>query len=458
MNIAFAYIRRSSYKQIDNNSVEIQKGQIQQFAARNNMTVPDEFIFIEDATSAYTNRASQRKKLMHLKERMIESGISRVIFHEESRMDRTGYTFILDFYRPLSEHFSDDLSVYSTNLEGPLNPDNPQTKLAFLLYRQESEIKSERAISSLVSYLETNEAVRPGAKTPYGYTVTEKKLVPNEEADIVTFIFYLQSWGISMQKIADILTSAGIPSPQGKAWRSSTIENILKNRLYTGTLIWNVHKGKAAREYEFHNFTEPLVDEFVVQLINVNTTLQKVHGRLDTPFTFLNKLVCSQCNEKLLTQNASTTRNGKKYLYQYYVCKTCSYKLDITNVHDSLLPKLFRHIENHMSNEELKSHALTYLEQANLTIEKNIEILEERLDKLISRGCIAEEQNDKRLQELAETLQNRTDDDLKEASDKLDVLQSVSEAVQSDLFFNRFKTMLEIQFGETEKPYWFCIL
>ena len=99
--LAFAYIRRSSYKQQQNHSVETQKIRILDFAQKNGLLIPDEFIVIEDVTSAFSKKASQRKALMRLKEQMIETGINYVVFNEESRMDRTGYTFVLDFYRPL---------------------------------------------------------------------------------------------------------------------------------------------------------------------------------------------------------------------------------------------------------------------------------------------------------------------------------------------------------------------
>ena len=98
MQVAFGYVRRSSYKQQDNHSVDIQKSRIQEFASRMQLSVPDELIFIEDATSAYTKEARKRKKLMALLNRMKETGINYVIFTEESRMDRTGFTFVRDFY------------------------------------------------------------------------------------------------------------------------------------------------------------------------------------------------------------------------------------------------------------------------------------------------------------------------------------------------------------------------
>ncbi|MDM5336364.1 recombinase family protein [Fictibacillus enclensis] len=318
MNLAFGYVRRSSYKQQENNSVEIQKAYIQELAKRKNVSVPEEFIYVEDVTSAYAKRAKQRKELMRLKNMMIERGIDKVIFYEESRMDRTGYSFVLDFYRPLQDHFP-NLEVYSTTSDTPFDPSDFRTKITLLLYRQESEIKSERAIASLTSFLNNEEKLRPGSKCPYGYELVNKKLLPNEDADIVTFIYYLQSWGLSMQKIAAVLNDASIPSPSGKVWRSSSIEAILKNKVYTGTLTWNVHKGKEPKLYEFNDFSEPLIDDFLIKLITANTKLQKKYGRLDTPFIFLNKLFCRQCNEKLLTQNGSTTGEGKKYYYQYFV-------------------------------------------------------------------------------------------------------------------------------------------
>ncbi|WP_153464409.1 hypothetical protein [Sediminibacillus terrae] len=55
MDLAFGCIRRSSYKQQDNNSIEIQKAHIQEFASRKNLTVPDEFIYIEDVRAHIPN-------------------------------------------------------------------------------------------------------------------------------------------------------------------------------------------------------------------------------------------------------------------------------------------------------------------------------------------------------------------------------------------------------------------
>lgn len=114
MKFAFGYVRRSSYKQQENNSVEIQKQHILEFAKRNEIFVPEELIFIEDVTSAYSKRAAQRKQLMKLGEKMVELNIPTLIFHDISRMDRTGYSFTIDFYRPMLEKMP-ELEVYTTD-------------------------------------------------------------------------------------------------------------------------------------------------------------------------------------------------------------------------------------------------------------------------------------------------------------------------------------------------------
>ena len=449
MNLAFGYIRRSSYKQQDNNSVEIQKSHIQAFARRNGMEVPDDLIFIEDVTSAFNKRASQRKELMRLLQALVESTIPRVIFYEESRMDRTSYTFVLDFYRPLKEKIP-NIEVYTTNSDESFNPDNPHTKIALLLYRQESEIKSERAIGSLITNLQDTKIMRPGAKVPYGYNQVKKKLIPNQESEIVTFIFHLHSWGYSMSKTASILNEALIPSPQGKSWRSSTVEYILKNPVYTGVIVWNIQK-RQKQSFEFKDYHEPLINQFFVQINENNIKLQNQFGRLDTPFIFLNKLSCAQCNQSLLTQNGSTTRKGKKYYYQYYVCKHCSYKLELNEVHDILLPRIFKHVQELACSENIKSSTIDYLNKINESLEENIVNSEQSLDKLISNGSIAKEQNDRELELILQSVQFKTANSLKSLLNSRHILEDLFEAVQSNLFFDRFKQILELQLGDAEK-------
>lgn len=452
MKLAFAYIRRSSYKQQENNSVEIQKQHIQEFAKRNQLFVPDELIFIEDVTSAYSKRASQRKILIKLGEKMVEMNIPTVIFHDISRMDRTGYSFTIDFYRPMLEKIP-ELEVYTTDSNKPLDPEDPSIKINFLLFQYESEVKSERAVGILTNDLQSEEIFRPGSRTPYGYNQVNKQLEPNENADIVSFIFFLSSWGKSLQRIALILNEAKIPSPKGGSWRSSTVENILKNPVYTGKLIWDVHKRKddGQKQFIFEESHQPIINKFHLQLLKQNNHLQKTFGRIDTPFLFLNKVKCKHCNQFLTTQNGSTKRNGVKYTYHYYVCKNCGYKVNIQEVHDKFIPIILKRVKQLISTNQIVPKTLAFINEMSKEIEQSIETKNPLLQKLEEKLHIAIDLKDRELEIKILDFIKQHKDSLKEYTICLENLKTTYQLVETNQFFSRFNEILDHHLGPDEK-------
>ncbi|WP_428910695.1 recombinase family protein [Niallia sp. Krafla_26] len=452
MELSFAYIRRSSYKQQENNSVEIQKQHIQEFAKRNNLFVPNELIYIEDVTSAYSKRAAQRKQLMRLGEKMVEMNIPTVIFHDISRMDRTGYSFTIDFYRPMLEKLP-ELKIYTTDSNKPLDPEDTSIKMNFLLFQHESEVKSERAVGNLTADLENEATFRPGSRTPYGYNQVKKQLEPNENADIVSFIFFLSSWGKSLHKIASILNEARILSPKGGIWRSSTVENILKNPVYTGKLIWDVPKRKddGQKQFIFDKSHQPIISKFHLQLIKQNNSLQKSFGRIDTPFLFLNKVKCRHCNQLLSTHNGSTKRNGVNYYYHYYVCKDCGYKVDIQEVHNRFIPEILNRVKELISTKQITSKTLAFIHEMNIEVEQSIEIKNKLLQELEEKLKIARDLEDRELElKIIEFIQQHKDS-IKEYTICKESLKTTYQLVETDKFFSRFNEILDHQLGLDEK-------
>lgn len=452
MKDAFANIRFSSYKQQDNNSVEIQKQHIKEFAERNRLNLPDEFIFIEEVTSAYSKRAPQRKKLMELGDRMIELNVSTLIFHDVSRMDRTGYSFVIDFFRPMRKKIP-DLEVYTTKSDKPLDLEDINVKMNFLLFQYESEIKSERAIGTLISDLEKEEKTRPGSKVPYGYQQVNKQLIPNDNADIVSFIFFLSTWGYSLKKIASLLNNAQIPSPNGRVWGSSTIENILKNTAYTGNLTWKVPKRKDNGQTHFflEDSHTPIISDFLLQLVIQNKELQKKYGRLDTPFLFLNKIKCLNCNETLASQNGSTKRKGTVYKYEYYVCKSCAYKVPSKQVHAKYIPEILKHVKQLASNNDSLHQTLKYIDEMTNDVENLIFTTEDTLLKLNDKHHLAKSMNDRELEIHILKLTQKYKHSLSEYIDCQKRLIDLYQLVESSQFFSRFNEILNCQLGINEK-------
>lgn len=448
---AVAYVRRSSYKQQENNSVEIQTQHIKEFAHRNNMILSDELIFIEDVTSAFNKSANRRRELMRLGEKMVELNITTIIFYDISRIDRTGYSFVLDFYLPLLQEVP-ALEVYTTNSSKPLDPESPEVKLNFLVANIESEMKSERAIGSLRNDLENNEKIRPGSTTPYGYTQIEKKLCPNSDAEVVSFIFFLYGWGHSLLKISSLLNKAQIPSPKGKVWKPSTIEKIIKNPVYTGNLIWHIHKFKEGKKRYFFEDSHPaIVDEFSIQLHQLNKKLQQQYGRLDTPFLFLNKTRCDQCHQVLSTQNGSTTRNGVKYLYQYYVCKTCKYKVDAQEVHQAFLPLILKRVHSLVSQDRIKQQTLGFLARMTNRLHDLIKDEETKIDTFQHHKKVSQELEDRELELRIEELIHFHQQSLKDQHHCLKQVMQLFKAVESNYFFSRFQNIVQYDLGEIEK-------
>ncbi|WP_042353096.1 recombinase family protein [Bacillus massiliigorillae] len=441
---AFAYIRRSSYKQQQNHSVETQKARILDFAKNKGLSIPEDFIIIEDVTSAYSKKASQRKALMRLKEHMMESGINTVVFNEESRMDRTGYTFVLDFYRPLFQHFG-KLNIYTTESTEVWSPDAQQVKIAFLLYQQESTIKSERAIGDLRTRLQSEEGKRrrPGSKVPFGYNQVDNELIPNNQAEIVSFIYYLHSWGHSMKYIAECLNYADIPSATNGKWAVSSIESILKNKVYTGTLQWNIKKGKAAETFTFPSSHPSIVPTTLIELIEMNYQLQETYGRMNTPFLLLNKVCCSNCQQTLVCKNASTKRSGKSYKYQYYICTHCSYKWPAEELHSTVYEKLVRYIKQLLSDNEQHKVMEQSIQQHQLFFDQCIEEVEHKLNLLLTKEALAKANSDEKLLDLIMYKNEELIQERELLHSKQQLLETIHESLLNGTFLERFTLVSE---------------
>ena len=91
------------------------------------------------------------------------------------------------------------------------------------------------------------------SKTPYGFrrvmvqdgAKKRPKLEPDEVVSpVVRRIFGLADKGRGMLDIARTLNDEGIASATGKLWSKNAVHFILRNEVYTGTLVW----GTAARD------------------------------------------------------------------------------------------------------------------------------------------------------------------------------------------------------------------
>ena len=233
---ASAYLRYSDKKQDGNNSLAIQKSQIQLLAERENLHIAN---WREDkATSAFHNNIRKREGIQLIFED-IENGAEAICFYEESRITRSITDFYNEVYINIKQQYP-HVKFFSTQGEGEWNPDDPIVQAKLVFAAEESEIKSVRATDAQTNLLNRENPKRPGARTPLGYDMEYGVLHPNKDAIVVELIYYLASWGHSHSIIAQFLNQCAIITEKIMFWNSSTIGYILSNRVYSGDLAWNV--------------------------------------------------------------------------------------------------------------------------------------------------------------------------------------------------------------------------
>ena len=167
------------------------------------------------------------------------------------------------------------------------------------------------------------------SRTPYGYNRVmvqdgAKKrpmLEPDPDASgVVKRIFDMAEAGTGMLQISKTLNDEGIASPTGKLWSKNGVHFILRNEVYTGTLVW----GKSGNGKD-----EPVRVEKAFPAIVSRTKFRRVrrlmqtrapkvvHPRRAGSTYLLSGLVkCEACNRALSGQDA---KSGQ---FAYYVCQS----------------------------------------------------------------------------------------------------------------------------------------
>lgn len=445
--LAVASIRRSSHKQEGNQSFEIQTMAIKEYAEKKGYFLPDEFIFCDDAQSAYRKTASKRKGLNMMKEIVLSHDVSAIIFYDFSRIDRKIYSFVSEFYADVIAK-KPHLKFYTTTKEDEWTPADLDVKLQLIIANGESNDKSRRAVDSQKKNIDSEE--RPGSTVPYGYKQIDKKLVPDENAPIVLLIFYLATWGHSIQKITDILNEAGIPSPTKKQWRTSSIENILKNSAYMGHLSWTFRRKHIyQKEHLIERSHEAIVPVIFYKLINVNRELKKKYNKLETPFLFGGLLICKNCGNHLMHRNSSTKKKGIKYNYFKYFCTTCSYEMEM----DILNERLLDYIQQQFSlsvkiNSEtvintLKEHIQSLLEQ--------LELLKAKEQLVIANQRVAESYQQNHLNSVFRNVKSKLKNEINQIEESIREIEVIMTPSELEVFLNSFQNIDICKLTTTEQ-------
>lgn len=238
------YARVSTEKQGD--SVDHQLSLLTEFAKGRGWEVREDAIYEDEGLSATSKALWERPSMYRLLKDSESDKFQVVLFKGISRLARDEEEAIGTANRLKAKGLR--IISLEENYDSQTTPD-----IIFTLHASMAKYEAEK-LSVRVRLGNIEKAKRgrwtPGA-CPIGYKLRDGRLeLDPEYAPIVRRIFDMYLDGKGIFTIMRTLNREGIKTPKGALWRNNTISRMLKNRAYTGTLIYNKTGEKVVREYD----------------------------------------------------------------------------------------------------------------------------------------------------------------------------------------------------------------
>jgi site-specific DNA recombinase len=234
MQIAI-YLRVSTEDQAkEGYSLEVQREYLEDFAKRENYDIFK--VYCDDGISGYSDR---RPALQELLKDAKDKKFELVLVYKIDRFSRNLKDLLT---------LVDELSSGGVGFKSATEPFDTTTSAGKLMFQQlgsfaefERNRIAERVFPGMIKGVKQGRW--QGARfSPFGYTYNkEKKLLEIEqrEADIVKLIYTMYLAGKSTQDIVVYLNKKEYQTRTGKRFYNKFICDILKNRIYTGKIVWN---------------------------------------------------------------------------------------------------------------------------------------------------------------------------------------------------------------------------
>lgn len=238
MKSACAYIRVSTDKQ-EELSPDAQKRLLIDFAKKNNMSLLAENIYIDNGISG--KKADKRPEFLKMigLAKSKEHPFDVILVWKFSRFARNQEESIV-YKSLLKKNHVEVVSVSEPLVDGPFGT------LIERIIEWMDEYYSIRLSGEVLRGM-TEKALRGGYQSslPLGYKMNKDTGVPyiyEDEAVIVRKIYADYTAGHSYLEIARELNSLGYKTKRGAAFEGRTIEYILSNPFYNGSVRWNRQK------------------------------------------------------------------------------------------------------------------------------------------------------------------------------------------------------------------------
>ena len=325
MNTAI-YIRVSTEDQAkEGYSLEVQREYLESFAKREGYEVFK--VYCDDGISAYSTRRPALQKL--LKDA------------KDKRFDLVLVYKIDRFSRRLKDllNLVEELESYGVGFKSATEPFDTTTSAGKLMFQQlgsfaefERNRIAERVFPGMVKGV-LNGNWQGARYAPFGYTYNkEKKLleINEREANIVRLIYTMYLAGKSTHEIAAYLNKKGYKTRTGKQFYTKFIGDILKNRIYTGKIVWNKkHYDKDQKTKKHYKYIKndpskiiiaqgrhkPIIDEQDFEEVQRRLADKKKTWRpraKTKEYLLTGLLTCAKCNHRYAGVSSISNHRTKK--------------------------------------------------------------------------------------------------------------------------------------------------
>ena len=365
-------------------SPDAQRKALFEYAARNDIYISDEHIFIDEGISG--RRADKRPQF----QKMIASAKSKpkpfdiILVHKFDRFARSREDSIV--YKSM---LARECGVKVISITEELGDDKTSVILEAMLEAMAEyyslnlaeEVKKGMTIKAERGELQT--------KAMFGYTVdsaNNKLVIQPEEAEIVKMIFNDYINLVSIAEISDKINAMGVKTKLGSKFRYTRVAYIINNPVYTGKLKWNPKGSTGNMHIDLHSsdsiitkgMHEPIVtdEQFKAATELYRLRRRKFSKRNSYPKYWLVGFVkCSACGSSL---SYATQKNAMQcHQYANRMCNV-SHSINVIKL-ENALKKI---IENDISakNENIE-YAGTGRKQEKIDFQAQINKARQKLDR-----------------------------------------------------------------------------
>lgn len=384
------YIRVSTHDQ-DDLSPDAQKRLLQEYAEKNSIFIPNEFIFVESVSGRNVKKRLEFQRMISMA-KSPEHPFGIILVWKYSRFARNQEESIV-YKSMLKRDNVEVISISEPVIDGPFG------SLIERIIEWMDEYYSIR-LSGEVKRGMREKALKHGYQTtpPLGYMAVGKGrpfIIDEEEFKIVTFIFsQYDDYSQDCTAIARKCNDLGYRTKRGNLFEKRTIEYILRNPFYTGTVNWNGQSFEGAHEVRYSK-------EKLAARIKLMDTRKRPcnHRNISTCKHWLSGLIkCSVCGATLAYSGTAAAPVFQCWKYAKGIHKT---SVSITvNRMEQLVLEYFQKI--------LNGKDFRYIQKKpSLKADNRLELLQLELSRLSAKEQRIKTAYENEIDTLEEYRQNK---------------------------------------------------